>query len=75
MTVEVQDPFRHARGAGIVGYHDDGFLECLVQFSQQIQDILGRFLVQVSGRFISDYDKGIGDERTSNSHPLLLSAR
>ena len=46
-------------------------IEC---FEQQ-QDFIGRLPVQITGRLIADQQSRIRDQRTGDSHPLLLTAR
>src|SRR5205085_11452941 len=40
---------RPMRGAGVVGDHDDGFAEFLVERLHQVQDFLGALGVEVAG--------------------------
>ena len=66
---------RRLGGPGVVGDHDDGLPKLLVESLHQLQDLLGRNLVQVTGGFVGHDDGRIGDDGPGNGHPLLLPAR
>jgi len=42
---------------------------------QKLDDLLARILVQVSGRFVCDDDRGIRRKRACDSYALLFAAR
>ena len=62
------------RGAWVVGYHDDGLAELLVQSGHEAQHVLGRYAVKVASWLVGHEDGRIGDDSAGNGHALLLAA-
>src|SRR5262245_28899310 len=50
-------------------------LQGLLQLAHQVEDLLGRTCVEVSGRFIGDNQGRIGDDGPGDADALLLAAR
>ena len=56
----------------VVRYHEQRCIELSVESLQQVHDLLGSVGIQVSCRFVSNHNLGIGDNRSSDSGSLLL---
>ena len=56
-----------------VGHHDDGGA-FLVEFLQQVHDFLAILGVEVTCRFIGEYELWTCHHGAGNGHPLLLTA-
>src|SRR5262245_55457362 len=64
-----------ARG-DIAGVSDDNDgASVTVKLLKQPQDLFARLAVQCAGRFVSQDERRIVDDRAGNNHPRLLSAR
>ena len=65
---------RFFRRAGIVGDHHNRLLELLVQAVEQVHDLAGGHLVQVSRRLVGNKDRRVGDDRARDRDTLLLAS-
>lgn len=54
---------------------DDGLAIFVGNFTKNIKNKIGVSFVEVAGGFIAHDDGGVIDERTGNSHALLLPSR
>ena len=57
----------------IVGHHNDGLMRFMVESVHQFKDFFSRNPVQVSGWFIGNQDRRVGDDGAGDRNPLLLS--
>ena len=62
-----------ARNVGFVRHHDDG-AALAVQAVEDLDDLLARLGIQVSGRLVGQDDFRIVDQGAGNGDPLLLTA-
>ena len=53
---------------------ENGRVQLALQFADEIQDLRLHGYVEACGRFIHDEERGVGQERHRNQHPLLLAA-
>src|SRR5580704_5870480 len=63
------------RGFGVVGDHQDGLAEALVQVAQQSQYRGGVLGIQVPGGFVRQQNSRMIHNGPRNRHALLLAAR
>ena len=59
---------------GVVGDHDDGLAEFLVEPLEEFQDFFGAGRVEVSGVFVVEDDVGVGDDGAGDGDALFLAA-
>lgn len=57
-----------------MGRNDKRRSETTPHFTHQFDDRFPGLRVQVRGRFVSEHQIGMGDERAGYSHPLALAA-
>ena len=57
----------------VMGDHDDGEA-FFVQFIQEGEDITAGFGIEIAGWFVSQKQGWVGDQCSSDCHPLLLAA-
>ena len=57
-----------------MGDHDDGVAVLLVDGLDELQDVLGRLIVQGSGGLVAEQDVRVFHNGTANGSTLLLSA-
>ena len=57
-----------------MGNEDDGLLQRLVQFAEQVEDLVGRLGVEIPGRLVGDNESRIGDDGAGDADALLLAA-
>jgi len=65
------DGFHKPLCALVVSDHHDGLVELAVEVAQQVQDLLGRFGVEVPGRLVGDDNRGVGDDGARDRDALL----
>jgi hypothetical protein len=58
----------------IVGHHDDGLLELVIEALHQPEDGFGGLGVQVTGRLIREEHRRIRDDRPRDRYALLLAS-
>lgn len=61
---------RVARLTHIVRHHNDGQLLFLVETSQKIENVCGRFRIEVPRRFVGKKETRTGDQRSSYRRAL-----
>ena len=61
-------------GVGVVGDHDDGFAEFLVEALEEGEDFLGGGGVEVAGGFVGEDEVGVGDDGAGDGDALFLAA-
>ena len=71
---EIPDGMRLFRRPRVVGHHDDGLLRFTIEPVHQVEDLLSRNPVEVSGRLIGHQDRRVGDNGPGNGHPLLFAS-
>lgn len=62
-------------GGGVVGDHDDGFVEVAVEFAEEFHDVVRGLFVEVAGGFVGNDEVGVHGDGAGNGNALLLSAR
>ncbi len=67
-------PSAHCCGFRVVGDHDDGLIEAIIQFLKHIQNDLGILGIQVPRGFIRQHYCRSRDHRACEGYPLLLAA-
>src|SRR6516162_4330491 len=72
--LQVQDALCPLGRARIVRHQNDGFLQGLLQFDEQVQDFLGGAGIEVAGRLVGDDQDRVGDDGAGNADALLLAA-
>jgi hypothetical protein len=65
---------RGIAGDRIIVGHQEYRAPVVVQFLQQVHDILSGFEVEISGWLVGQNEKGAVDQRSSDGDTLLLSA-
>jgi hypothetical protein len=70
----MDDAIRDSGCLGIMGDHQYRLFELLVGTPQHLENGVGIFRVEVSGRLVCKHDGGARDERAGNSNALLFSA-
>ena len=73
-VLEEHDAVGDARGAGVVGDHDDGLAELVDAAAEQVEDLAAGAGVEVAGRLVGEQDGRPGDERAGDGDALLLAA-
>jgi len=73
-VLEFHHSVRDPDGFGIVGDHQHRLAKLPMNPSEQSQDLLTGFGVQVPRRFIAQQKLGVGGERSGDSDTLLLSS-
>jgi hypothetical protein len=63
-----------ARRLGIVGDKQHGHLMLAIEASQQAEDFVRTFAVEIAGRLIRQQQRGIHCQRSRQCHVLLLAA-
>lgn len=69
----VHDAVEVGRGFGVVGNHDDGLAEVLVQAAKHFQNDFGVFGVKVSGGLVGEEDFGLVDDGAGDRDALLFT--
>ena len=59
----------------VVRHHHDGFALLAIERLQQVQDFITGSAIEVTGGLVTQQQGGIRDNRTSDTNPLLLTAR
>src|SRR5271166_5736891 len=62
------------RGVRVMGNHDDGFAEALVQLFQNLENFRGGMAVEIAGRLVGEDERGIADDRARDGDTLLLAS-
>jgi len=70
----VNDAVEVGRGFGVVGNHDDGLTEVLVQTPKHFEDDFGVFGVEVSRGLVGKEDLGLIDDGAGDRDALLFTA-
>ena len=58
-----------------MGDHDDRQSVVLIELSEDTQDDLTRFVIQVAGGFVSKQERGVCDQRSSDRRALHFPTR
>ncbi len=61
-------------GEGVVGDHEDGGGEVLVEVAEGFEELAGGFGVEGAGGFVGEDDLGIGDDGAGGGDTLFLAA-
>jgi len=69
-----QDPVGDGGRVGIVCHHHGGLAQPLDRPAQELEDLGPRLGVEIAGRFVSEDDRRLIDQRPSDSDALALSA-
>ncbi len=72
--VEVDEATSGGGGVGVVGDHDDGFFEFLVEALEEGEDVGGAGGVEVAGGFVGEDEVGVGDDGAGDGDALFLAA-
>ena len=59
--------------AGIVSHHDDRLAMLPIQHLQKVQDLIGSFAIEITGRLIGEHDFGVVREDTGEGDALALA--
>ena len=59
----------------IMGHDDEGLLELVPQFEEELMQFAGVVGVEVAGGLVGEDDLGFVDEGAGHGHPLLLAPR
>src|SRR5438445_1532306 len=73
--VQINRSRRASGRMGIMGHHDDSFAVLPIKRLEQIQDLVTRFAIQVTGWLITQQESWVGDNAAGNADALLLAAR
>ena len=60
-------------GFGVVGDHEDGLAEALVEVAEEIEDDVGIFGVEIAGGLVGEEDGGTVDDGAGDGDALLLA--
>lgn len=63
-----------AEELAVVGDHQEGGLLLFVQIHQQLHDVVGGVVVQVTGRLVCQDELGMVEECAGDGNPLLLAS-
>ena len=74
-VLQEQDPSRIAGAVSIVGDHQDSGPQILVHCGHNLQQVLGRFGIQCSSRFICQQERLSRDDGSGAGGTLLLTSR
>src|SRR5262245_19080100 len=66
-------PANQANQLAVMGRDDDG-RSTGIDFTKQVHDFERQIRIEISGRFVREYERGIVDERPGDRDALLLSA-
>jgi hypothetical protein len=72
--VEVDEAGGGGRAVGVVGDHEDGFVELAIQALKKFEDVFGALGVEVAGRFVGEDEVGVGDDGAGDGDALFLAA-
>ncbi len=65
---------RHLPDGFIVCHHDNGVAVLLIDFLNELQNLLAGFVIQCAGRFVAQQKVRVLNNGTADRHPLLLAA-
>jgi hypothetical protein len=68
-------PIGQIGGLGVVSHQQNRLRQGSPNCQQKMQDLVGRFLVQVTGRLIGNDQVRVADESSGNADALLFAAR
>ena len=74
-VTQAQHAICHARDGGIVGDNDDGAAVGAVDVLHELQDFLGRLVVERARGLVAQQQARVFDERATDGTALLLAAR